>query len=140
MSNSVKFVYAQSEKFNALENKDSNTLYFLEDTRQIYKGDILFSNETQSVFLYESSLDDSKLPKGTIITYPDIPDMKISDGILSVKNLPFFSNTFGITKEDDELSFSGRLNHKLIFGDNEIVYDGSEDVRVPTYKSDYEIF
>jgi hypothetical protein len=39
----IKFFSGQSENFNNLENKDNDTIYFLEDTQEIYKGSILMS-------------------------------------------------------------------------------------------------
>lgn len=40
----VQFVYGLSKAFSGLTTKDANTLYFLTDTKQIYKGDALVSD------------------------------------------------------------------------------------------------
>ena len=39
----VKFYFGNSEKFNALVEKDQLALYFLEDVQQLWKGDKLFA-------------------------------------------------------------------------------------------------
>ena len=39
MANLVKFMSGSSASFAALGTKDDNTLYFLNDTKQIYKGE-----------------------------------------------------------------------------------------------------
>ena len=39
----IKFQYGESSAYNLLPSKDSDTLYFLSDTRQIYRGEELFS-------------------------------------------------------------------------------------------------
>lgn len=146
MANTVRFVYAQSGQYNSLETKDSNTIYFLEDTQQIYKGEILFSNgESCPVIQYNENKDNSQFPIGTVIIYPEIPDIKISDGSSNLSELPFLTDTInnelsniGVERDENgKISFSGTLTHKLKFGDDDIVYDGSQDVTVPLYKADY---
>lgn len=45
----VKFYYGSKTNFEALTTKDSNTLYFLTDSRQIYKGNEEFTKSCQVV-------------------------------------------------------------------------------------------
>lgn len=40
----VKFVYGLSTAYKALQAKDAQSLYFLTDTKQIYKGDVLVAD------------------------------------------------------------------------------------------------
>lgn len=40
MDNTVKFSAGNSEGYKNLENKNSDTIYFVEDTQELYKGDI----------------------------------------------------------------------------------------------------
>lgn len=54
----IKWVVGTSAQYEAVLEKDANSLYFLEDTQEIYKGDKSF---TQSVVLLE---DDTFPPKG----------------------------------------------------------------------------
>lgn len=42
MASLVKFMMGSSASFDLLPNKDFNTLYFLNDSHQIYKGDQLY--------------------------------------------------------------------------------------------------
>ena len=42
MANNVIFKVGTKALYNALEQKDTNTLYWLTDTKEIYKGDTLF--------------------------------------------------------------------------------------------------
>lgn len=39
----VKFITGNAAQFNSLQQKDENTLYFIEDEHRIYKGDKVFS-------------------------------------------------------------------------------------------------
>lgn len=49
MATLVKFMTGTSSAFEALETKDSNTLYFLSDLKQIYKGSELYSKSFEIV-------------------------------------------------------------------------------------------
>ena len=40
--NLVKFVFGTKTQFDALATKDTNTLYFITDTHQIYRGNVLY--------------------------------------------------------------------------------------------------
>lgn len=40
----VKFIQTTQSKYDALETKDEGTLYFIEDTLRVYKGNVLFSD------------------------------------------------------------------------------------------------
>ena len=40
MDNTVKFSAGNSEGYKNLENKNSDTIYFVEDTQEIYKGSV----------------------------------------------------------------------------------------------------
>lgn len=48
----VKWILTDYEYFHAMAEKDPSTLYFLEDTREIYKGDVCY---TQSIVLLKSA-------------------------------------------------------------------------------------
>lgn len=45
----VKFITGDLASFNALATKDADALYFIEDTRQLYKGDTLYSGGSYAV-------------------------------------------------------------------------------------------
>ena len=64
MANKVQFYSGQSENFKNLETKDNNTLYFLEDTKEIYKG----SNKMGSglVEIEDGSITESKIADGAV--------------------------------------------------------------------------
>lgn len=48
----VKWILTDYEYFHAMAEKDPSTLYFLEDTREIYKGDVCY---TQGIVLINSA-------------------------------------------------------------------------------------
>lgn len=50
MGNQVKFVETTQNNYDTIEYKDVGTLYFLKDTRRLYKGDKLFASELTSVY------------------------------------------------------------------------------------------
>ena len=55
MANLVKFMSGSSASFAALGTKDDNTLYFLNDTKQIYKGANLYSKSFEVVSVLPTS-------------------------------------------------------------------------------------
>lgn len=44
MKKMVQFLVGLQAEYDALEVKDFNTLYFIEDTHRIYRGEILFAS------------------------------------------------------------------------------------------------
>ena len=55
--------------------------------------------------------------------------LKIGDGSTTVTNLPFIAAAQADTAQ--------QLAHKLTFGNNTYVFDGTEDVTVPVYNGNY---
>lgn len=47
MANNVRMVRGTQEKYDELQEKDSNALYFLTDTQSIYLGDIKMSTDAE---------------------------------------------------------------------------------------------
>ena len=47
MANNVRMVRGTQEKYDELQQKDSNALYFLTDTQSIYLGDIKMSTDAE---------------------------------------------------------------------------------------------
>lgn len=47
--NLVKFIFGTKAQFDALATKDNGTIYFITDTRQIYKGNTLYDGGAASV-------------------------------------------------------------------------------------------
>jgi len=46
MAEKILFSYGLQQKFDALQSKDTNTLYCITDTQRIYKGDTLLADKT----------------------------------------------------------------------------------------------
>lgn len=55
--------------------------------------------------------------------------LKIGDGSTTVTNLPFIAAAQADTAQE--------LAHKLTFGNNTYVFDGTADVTVPVYNGNY---
>lgn len=55
MANLVKFMTGSANSFAALPTKDANTLYFLNDTKQLYKGAELYSKSFEVVSVLPST-------------------------------------------------------------------------------------
>ena len=47
MANNVRMVRGTQEKYDKLQQKDSNALYFLTDTQSIYLGNIKMSTDAE---------------------------------------------------------------------------------------------
>ncbi len=58
MGNKVQFYSTTSDKFNLLLNKNPNAIYFIEDLNLIYKGDQLYTKNSEIV---------SELPQNPVI-------------------------------------------------------------------------
>lgn len=93
---------------------------------------------------------DNVYPAGTVLVYTDrttvdgvpVADIKIANGISTVGELPFLSDSDvekylknnGVSVEDGVIvatTFRGALEHSLTIGP--YVYNGSQDVEVPVY-------
>lgn len=189
----IRFYNCNLDAYEALGVKESGSLYFVSDTREIYKGEQLYASGNSIGRTFQQWLDrEDEVPEsGMILIYTDrscadgenLPDIKIADGVHSVKELPFISERtinalnldyssvaennserlypIGIADGSKELSkntkvfieggtitaekFIGdmtatsaeKVNHKLYIGEQ--VYDGSEDVVVPTYDGSLEM-
>ena len=148
MANRINFVCGNSSDFYS-SSIDDGTIYFLEDTQQLYKGSKLYGSGLQIIFdTFQNWLakDNEVIVKDTILVYTDrttvngknAPDIKITDGVTAVGRLPFITDgimsMLGMEVEDDGIVFNGRLSHSIAIGDN--VYDGSSDVVVPIYNGE----
>lgn len=95
----VQFKFGNKTAFDRIGEKNTNTLYFLEDVRQIYLGDRLISGvsvlcNTTDYWNQNRALVSEK---GMIYVYSDyrvynnqtIPGFKVGDGNAYVVDLPF---------------------------------------------------
>lgn len=148
MANRINFVCGNSSDFYN-SSMDDGTIYFLEDTQQLYKGSKLYGSGLQIIFdTFQNWLakDNEVIAKDTILVYTDrtnvngknAPDIKITDGVATVGQLPFITDgimsMLGMEKDDDGIVFNGKLSHSIAIGDN--IYDGSSDVVVPIYNGE----
>lgn len=78
MSNMVKFVYLPWELYkNATPNKDSNTLYFIQDTGKIYRGTEDFTNSVRLVSSFPTA---AYAAQGILYVNTTTGEAKISNG------------------------------------------------------------
>lgn len=61
MNNLIKFVKTNSSTFNGLLNRSDNYIYFLEDTKEIYKGKTLYSNNVYIVTNFPNEGEKNKI-------------------------------------------------------------------------------
>ena len=67
----VKFVFGLDSKYQALETKDVDTLYFATDTKKIYKGDIVVSDCNVAFTTTTPTVDNTKVGVLYVYTSPD---------------------------------------------------------------------
>lgn len=104
----VKFIYGSSAAYAALESKEADALYFLQDTKQIYKGAVLVvdsnirfvtvqpnaaNTETGYLYVWTSTDDTGKVTVTTwvksgenVIQVGGGEATAVADGILKVSN------------------------------------------------------
>lgn len=86
----VIFKTGTKEKFLTLEQKDVNTLYWLGDTKELYKGDVLFgvgANATSELAGMMSAEDKAKLDSLITGITPVDATIMIGDGDSGVKTI-----------------------------------------------------
>lgn len=119
--NNVIFKHGSQSMYDTLASKNSDALYFIEDTRRIYKGDTLLSSN-DAVFV-------SELPEYSKSESDKLYVLLNSSGVrLYVKN----SETL---QEITSLIQSGAINDINMFGDMLIKSDQtfkSDDEHIPT--------
>lgn len=88
----VYFVHGTQSKFDALEVKDSNTLYWIEDTQRLYNGDKLFGDGLASLTPVDTSIvisgDESAKTIGIRLSVGEGNQLRLSEDGLFVPAPP----------------------------------------------------
>ena len=56
MANNIIFYYGQQTQFDAVASKDTNALYFIEDSQRIYKGQVLIADASSNKIEFVGTL------------------------------------------------------------------------------------
>lgn len=103
-SNMVRWCLTTSAYYNSLERKEPNFLYFLDDTKEIYRGEIEY---TSSVYIVDQLPD--LAAKGKLYILSSNLEGKVWDGSQWKTVIPGVSNTL----TDDEV-FDGTVTGEAI--------------------------
>ncbi len=117
----VRLLYTTQEMYNNLEQKSANTLYFIIDTRKIYKGGLLFSNNVNVV--------------------TKLPTLGIDDCLYILKGLLYYwsDGNFHQIITSSKQVIPGKLN-QFILSDGNYWAKNSGLVYTELHKSVYESF
>ena len=117
----VRLLYTTQEMYNNLEQKSANTLYFIIDTRKIYKGGLLFSNNVNVV--------------------TELPTLGIDDCLYILKGLLYYwsDGNFHQIITSSKQVIPGELN-QFILSDGNYWAKNSGLVYTELHKSVYESF
>ena len=117
----VRLLYTTQEMYNNLEQKSANTLYFITDTRKIYKGGLLFSNNVNVV--------------------TELPTLGIDDCLYILKGLLYYwsDGNFHQIITSSKQVIPGELN-QFILSDGNYWAKNSGLVYTELHKSVYESF
>lgn len=117
----VRLLYTTQEMYNNLEQKSANTLYFIIDTRKIYKGGLLFSNNVNVV--------------------TELPTLGIDDCLYILKGLLYYwsDGNFHQIITSSKQGIPGELN-QFILSDGNYWAKNSGLVYTELHKSVYESF
>ena len=102
------------------------------DTEENWNKAINFVPKKGELIIYNAESGENINDKARLF-----PRLKVGDGITNVINLPFI-DAGTINGEKLENFIPTKLAHSLTFGTKQnYVFDGSQDVTVPTYTGDY---
>lgn len=93
----VQFLYGTKDVYDALSVKNENTLYFLTDTFEIYKGNNLY---TRSYEVAESSLDVQTAKENYLYVFKKTGQLAIYNGAYYEYLTPPISTNIATDKED----------------------------------------
>lgn len=127
----VKFMTGSSANFQALAQKDTNTLYFLNDTKQIYKGAELYSKAFEVV---------SVLPTTGVtgVLYVETSTKKLHtwNGSAFVEALDAFVAVDTAVAEDGANAVSGKAVYDFVAGEIAKLTGGSTNAFVTSIIED----
>ena len=127
----VKFMTGSSANFQALAQKDNDTLYFLNDTKQIYKGSELYSKAFEVV---------SVLPTTGVtgVLYVETSTKKLHtwNGSAFVEALDAFVTIDGAVAEGGANAVSGKAVYEFVAGEIAKLTGGSTNAFVTSIIED----
>lgn len=132
MANLVKFMSGSSASFAALGTKDDNTLYFLNDTKQIYKGEHLYSKSFEVV----SILPTSGGVKDVLYVETSTKKLHIWNGSSFVEALDAFVTIDTEVKETGANAVSGKAVYDFVSAEINALTGGTSNVFVSSIVED----
>lgn len=132
MANLVKFMSGSSASFAALGTKDDNTLYFLNDTKQIYKGEHLYSKSFEVV----SILPTSGGVKDVLYVETSTKKLHIWNGSSFVEALDAFVTIDTAVKETGANAVSGKAVYDFVSAEINALTGGTSNVFVSSIVED----
>ena len=132
MANLVKFMSGSSASFAALGTKDDNTLYFLNDTKQIYKGEHLYSKSFEVV----SILPTSGGVKDVLYVETSTKKLHIWNGSSFVEALDAFVTIDTEVKETGANAVSGKAVYDFVSAEINAITGGTSNVFVSSIVED----
>lgn len=94
----VNFIYCANSKYAALAAKDANTVYFVEDTKKIYKGDVDVTEAIKVVEAFEETPGED-IVEGKLYIHATTLETRIKNGDAWLVSMPGVIST----EEDIEL-------------------------------------
>lgn len=126
MAQNVKFYFGAQAKYDALLEKDSLALYFIEDTQRLYKGDVLLATGAEATDLAAGLMS--------------AEDKKKLDALVAVSgtlNLTAVDGTIKLTETENGKSIgvavSTKTGNTLVAVEDGLFVPGAKEVIIPEY-------
>ena len=86
MSQNVKFYFGLQNKYDALTEKNPLALYFIEDTKRLYKGDVLIATGAEATSMASGlmSAEDKAKLDALVVSGGGISELVPVDGSLVI--------------------------------------------------------
>lgn len=111
MAKKVNFISTVLSKYSALAKKDANTLYFVEDAKRIYKGDVDVTEAVKVVESFEAT-PGADIVEGKIYIHATSFEVRIAKNGAWVKMLPATitkAEDFSVEGNEDKLASVGAI-------------------------------
>lgn len=126
MAQNVKFYFGAQAKYDALLEKDSMALYFIEDTQRLYKGDVLLAVGAKATSLAAGLMSAEDKAK--------LDDLVAASG---ASNLTAVDGTIKLTETEDGKSIgvavSTQDGNSLVVAEDGLFVPVAKEISIPEY-------
>ena len=122
----VRFYFGLQEKYDALTDRDSLALYFIEDTKRLYKGDILIASGADATSMASGLMSaEDKIKLDALVAGTGL-NLTPVDGTIVITDADDGSKAIGV-------AISEQAGNALVAVEDGLFVAGLSDVVIPEY-------